>query len=122
MDEVLQKLLRGVLDNGWDGIENAGQKAADFGRVDRLRRQEEAEREARIVRQALATPAGQALLELLLGKTILRGPSEEELTAKTAEAYAIVKARREGQAGVVFMLLNMLRSPEAPHTPEGGST
>jgi hypothetical protein len=119
---MLQGLLKGVMSDGWAGIENAGKRAAELGAEDQARRTEHALREARIARAALTTPEGQALLLLLLEKTILRGPSEEELMPRSLDLYAVAKAKREGGNGVVFMLLNMLRAPDAPHSPEGGST
>jgi hypothetical protein len=102
---ILQEQLEQILKTpGWASLENlTGKAAGDQGRL-----MEEARAEASLVAAALTTPEGQKFLAWLLQKTLLRPPAEQELTAATAEVYAIAKARREGQNGVAFMILHAL--------------
>jgi hypothetical protein len=118
----VQSFLQGVLDNGWDGIDQAGRKAAEFGKRDYDVLQERREREAKIVKAAAATPEGRALIEFLIRDTLLRSPTGDEYAVNTAEAFAISRARREGADGVAFKILSLLHGVSAVPTPEGGST
>lgn len=67
-----------------------------------------AKQEAGLVAAALTTPERQLFPSWLVGKTLMRPSAEGTLAAATAEAYAIAKARREGQNGLVFMILHAL--------------
>ena len=116
----VEAFLKGVLDNGWDGIDQAGKKAAEFGQRDAAIQQERVEREALIVKDAAATPEGRALLELVLKHTLLRSPTLQDYEVQTADRFVITRARREGAQGVAFYLLNLLHGVAVP-PPEGGS-
>jgi hypothetical protein len=72
--------------------------------------QDEAERrrQAKVVLDALGTPAGKLFLEWLLMKTWLRPRSAEEVGATTAEHYAILKAKREGADSIVLVIIEAL--------------
>jgi len=104
--------MRGLFDqlatDGWNGIDvdparfNADMEAMAL----------EALNEALPVAELFATPAGQQVLLWLMQKTILRPPSDEERCAKSAEEFAILKARRDGQNGVIFMILQALQVAE----------
>jgi hypothetical protein len=89
---------------GWAAFENMGQDAAETA----ARMRDEAEREARIVQACFGTEAGQACLEWLIKKTILRGPNQEEIGATTAEHFALASARHLGQDLTVWMILQAL--------------
>lgn len=65
--------------------------------------------EAKIVQDALGTPEGRRFLDWLIGKTLLRGPNEAQLTATTAEAHSIANARREGQNQLVATIIDALK-------------
>jgi hypothetical protein len=89
---------------GWGAFENMGQNAAETA----SRMRDEAEREARIVQACFETEAGQACLEWLIKKTILRGPNQAEIGATTAEHFSLASAKRLGQNLTVFMILQAL--------------
>ena len=109
-DEMMQKLLEAAMGgDGWGGIDNAGAFAKQLNERQAAEDEERRRREAAIVQAALGTPEGQRFLVWLLGKTLGRPPGDAEIAqATTAEAYAIAKARREGQNGVVFMLIEAM--------------
>lgn len=106
-DDVLAGLMK-VASAGWDGLDNAEESMRRLYERQGAEEDEQRRREAAIVRAALDTPAGAELMAWLMKKTLLRPPSELELSARSAETYAIAKARREGQNGIVFMLLAAL--------------
>lgn len=106
--DVIGEIFRRLETGGWGDLENLGEQIAGINKAQSQQQREEAAREAAIVKAALDTDAGRALLDLLVRKTLFRPSSEEERAALTAEAYAILKARREGQNSIVFMLLQML--------------
>lgn len=92
--------------DGWDGIatdDHGGALQADMQKV-----MNEALREAIPIADVLETPEGQHMLRWLISKTLTRPVSELEANAKTIEEYALLKARREGQNGVVMMLMQTL--------------
>jgi len=69
--------------------------------------------EAAVVQAALATPEGARFIDWLAKNTLLRPPTDQELNPANAESYAIAKARREGQNGVLFMILQALQVPQS---------
>lgn len=96
--------------DGWSGLEDLEKQMRETNARASAADREQAEREAAIVAAALETDAGRKLLGLLLHKTLLRAPADDEIGARgSAEAYAIAKAKREGQNAIVFMLLQMLQ-------------
>jgi hypothetical protein len=101
MQEMIEQVLKSP---GWGAFEDLSAKSAG----DTARLMDAAKQEAGLVAAALATPEGEKFLSWLIGKTLMRPPAEGELGAATAEAYAIAKARREGQNGLVFMILHAL--------------
>lgn len=123
--DALAKLLEEMGTDGWDAIENAGAFSKQLNERQALEDDEQRRQEATIVHAALATPAGRQFLTWLVRKTFFRPPAFAETSATTAEAYAIAKARREGQNGVVFMLLDAMsvaaKARRRPGTPEDGA-
>lgn len=104
-DGAMREMLETVLKtSGWGAFEELTSKAAG----DQARLMDAARAEAHVVSAALSTPEGQKFLHWLIQKTLLRPPAEQELAAPTTDAYAIAKARREGQNGVAFMILHAL--------------
>lgn len=106
--DVLSDIMGRLSNGGWSDLEGLGEQAANLHRTQAQQQREEAEREAAIVKATLDTEAGRKLLDLLIRKTLFRPSTDEERMALNAEAYAILKARREGQNAIVFMLLQML--------------
>lgn len=100
----LDGLLHDLGMDGWGGLENIGVKAE----AERQRIMIDARAEASIVTDVMKTPEGKRLLEWLVKRTLLRPPSDIEQQAGDIHAYALAKARREGQNGVVFMLLSAI--------------
>lgn len=117
----VQAMLRQAVNNGWDGIDNAGKSAAEYAQRESGVLQERIDREAKIVRAALATPEGAALVDLILTH-VFRSPSQQQYELRTVEEFVITRARREGAQGVAYYLLNLGRGEAAVPTPEGGST
>ena len=90
---------------GWGGLEfDDNQFSADMQKL-----MEEAVLEAQPIGQLFSTPEGEKVLQWLVQKTIMRPPLPEEVAAKTLEEYALLKARRDGQNGVVFMILHAIQ-------------
>jgi hypothetical protein len=102
VEQMLEQVMAGT--NGWGAFEDLAKKTAG----DQARLMEEAKAEAGLVAAALSTPEGEKFVHWLIRKTLFRPPAEQELTAASAEVYAIAKARREGQNGVTFMILHAL--------------
>lgn len=100
--EMLEELF--AKGDGWDALENLQAKAAGDQALLLL----QARGEASIVSEALSTPAGRLFLNWLIRKTLLRPPTEEEQVSATEFAYVRAKARRDGQNGVVWMILHAL--------------
>ncbi len=110
------ELLRNLGQDGWDGLR------ADPDRFQRDMAQllTEARDEAAPIAAVFAGPEGTKALAWLVKKTLLRPPTEQEQTAKTCEEYAILKARREGQNGVIWMILQAIDVARGEAT--GGET
>jgi len=118
--EDMVGLLSKIAMSGWDGLDNAEALMRAAGEREGRQDAEKRAADVAVVRAALDTEAGHALMAWLMKKTVLRPPSDIEFqAAKTAEAYAIAKARREGQNGIVFMLLEALS--EQPIDKEDGT-
>ena len=109
-----QSFLEQMSSEGWAGID----ASPDQHRADMQRVVNQAINEALPVADLFNTPQGQLVLRWLMAKTILRPPSPEENAATTAEEYALLKARREGQNGVIFMILHALQVAQGKQ-PEG---
>ena len=105
-------LLQAMASHGWDGLEDAEKMVGAFNERQQQEELESHRREARIVRDMVRTPEGKAFLAWLLEKTLMRPPGHLEINATSAEAYAIAKARREGQNGIAFMLLSALKAAD----------
>lgn len=113
-------MLRQAVHNGWDGIENAGKNAAEYAARENGVLQERIDREAKIVKAAMATPEGAALVDLIITH-VFRSPTAQQYEVRTADEFLITRARREGAQGVAYYLLNLGRGEAAP-APEGGTT
>ena len=121
MSTQLHDMLRQVLDNGWDGIEKAGQMSMQSLAGDQQSQTERLEREAKIVKAAADTPEGRALLDLLVSTYLVTSPSADDYAVATADQFVITRARREGAQGVVFWILQRRFGVEAvPPSTEGG--
>lgn len=105
----IEKMLGAIAGGGWDDLENVGDRFAKMAREQGEAERQEIERQAAIVHAALSTEEGAQLLDLLLQFTLMRQPEDNERTAVTADAYAIAKAKREGQNSIVFLLLARLQ-------------
>lgn len=116
-DPMLAMLAR-MAGGGWKDLEGLQAGFDDATRQVTDAEQAELDRQAALVARVFATPDGQDLLTLLLCKTLLRPPAEDERAAQTAEAYAIARARREGQDSVVFDLLGLIQ--RASGKPQNG--
>ncbi|MFP4539148.1 MAG: hypothetical protein ACLFPA_12710 [Dichotomicrobium sp.] len=114
MSDVNHPMHRQMMDSirsgSWLDFDQLAQNA---GRQNEQMQQKRLE-EAAIVQAALDTPQGRKFIDWLTAKTLLRPPSPEEQGAATAEAYAIAKARREGQNQVLFLIMQALHAPQTP--------
>lgn len=105
--DTLREMLGGLAREGWGGMEpdpKALQRDIENMRARALA-------EAVPVARLFATPEGQQVLFWLVRVTLLRPPEPEEQAAfKSADEYALRKARREGQNGIVFMILQAMQT------------
>lgn len=113
---------------GWSGLDGLGNGAGvaggnAAGGSDALLRLLE-EQEALVVGRVLDTEDGRTFLDLLAKKTVLLPPLEEERAAQSAEAFALIMARRDGRNRLFFTLLEMLRRYHGLPKPQqpGGHT
>lgn len=106
---MLDELMQSLGGEGWKDLEGFNDRFGKMARQQGAAEREEIERQAAIVDAALNTGAGKDLLNLLIQFTLLRQPEDLERAAATAEAYAIAKAKREGQNSIVFLLLARLQ-------------
>jgi hypothetical protein len=110
MNDPREAMMRAIRSGSWLDFDKLGETQSAQAQADR----EKLNAEAKIVQDALATPEGERFIEWLAGKTVLRAPAAEETGATTAEGYAIAKARREGQNGVFFMIMQALQMAQDP--------
>lgn len=103
--DVISDLLGDFAVEGWSGLsanpDRMAQQNAELVR--------EALTEAEPIATLFASDAGKAVLKWLVRKTIMRPPSALETQASDPHAYALAKARREGQDAVVWMILSALQ-------------
>lgn len=100
--------LEALASGGWDDL-GQGQKRLREARDRVLRDEAEAEAaHARVVRDALDTPAGARLMAWLRSQTIEREESGNEVPGLSVEAYALAMARRQGQDSIVRRLAQYL--------------
>lgn len=90
---------------GWDALDIDRQSLS----LDAQKMIAAAVEEAVPVAKLFASEDGQRVLHWLMRKTLLRPPSVEQRMAQSPEAYALAAARREGQNGVIFMILHALQ-------------
>lgn len=107
-DDVLATAMKQLLDGSTDEL---GEAARTYNKRMLQIEDLERERQAAIVRRALDNEAGRAFLVWLARKTVFRTPAPAEQTAQM-ESYAIEKAKREGQASILFLLLEVLAHEE----------
>jgi hypothetical protein len=108
-DKMLSDLMQAIAREGWDGIDNAERDLAAAARATSAAENDEYLRQARIVRAAIDTPAGQEFMLWLLKKTLFRAPAAAENAAEqNPGAYAIAKAKRQGQNSIAFLILEAL--------------
>ena len=118
-EEIDEARLRQIAAGDWDDIGEAEQASRIFARRQAQEDAAEVARVRGIVRGALTTTAGQALLVWLEQQTLKRRPDAAQAGATTAEAYAIAAARREGQCGLVLTLIEILAEPADGQAPRG---
>lgn len=120
MSEGLLRQLEQIAQGGWDGIDdpNGVLKVAreEQSRIER----EERQRQVKIFHDCFRTEAGQRCLALLRLKTIDRPPTAEELATTSAEAFALMQARRMGAANLVFMIEAALAEAKGQEQKEAG--
>ena len=112
-DHEARALEADVMAGGWASldIERTQKLRAHHAAKMRIEQREK----ARVVRDALATPAGQRFLaEFLKPRTIEFRQTPAEAGATTAEAYAIAAARREGRNSIWWAIQDALAFDEAP--------
>lgn len=97
--ELMDKMFSG----GWDSFENLSKNAGE----DLERQNAEMLAEAATIAAPFRTPEGKRCLELLFRKTIAR-PLIMPIEGMTLEQQALYASRREGQNGVVAIILNAL--------------
>lgn len=104
--QMMRDMMGGLMREGWAGIE------ADPRQFDAQmkRAYDRAMEEALPVAKLFEGELGERVLLWLMLATLLRSPSPEEQAVRSAEEYAIMKARREGQNSVVFMILAAIRT------------
>lgn len=100
-DDMLAEIVGG----GWDSLDFAKTAATIKEQAGQVR--EAARAKALVLQAAFSTPDGQEVLRWLIGETLLRAPSDEELAAKDLH-YAILKAKREGQNSITLLILDAL--------------
>lgn len=102
--DMMENFARGR----WDGFDAPPMKP-DRSAENKALKDEQA-RQAAVAARVFATDDGKALLEILFRMTFLRPPGADEMAAmQSAEAYAIAKARRDGQNDMIFQIINMLQ-------------
>ena len=105
-EEMLEKLGGG----GWSDLDGLGDKFGKMAREQGAAERQEIERQTAIFAETFGSDAGKKALDILLRMTLWRQPDEEERAARTnAQAYAIAKARREGENSIIFLLLARLQ-------------
>jgi len=104
--EVISQLSDGT----WPMLDNPGAGM----REDMDRQSREIADEADTLAAPFRTPAGKACLELLLRKTLLRPLVPLPIGSSSAEQVALYAAQRQGQNGVVTMILQALAGGSTP--------
>lgn len=103
---------------GWDRFEDMGRNAAE----DFKRQREEMLAEAALIARPFKTPDGQALLDLLVKRTLFR-PLAKPIEGYTMEQQALYAAQREGQNQIVAMILQAIAVDRGDAgLPERGET
>lgn len=109
----LRKLVEEMAAGNWAGIDDADETLKQYNDAQERAEADERAVQARIVKRALGTPEGRVFLAWLAQKTVLRPPNGIELSAKTADEFAIAKAKREGQSSIYFMIMEALGDQSA---------
>lgn len=104
-DEMMAQMLRQMGTGSLDEQEDAARQANAAILEEEMR---QADAEAQIVRRALDSDAGRAFVAWLERKTIRRRANGEEAGAQACEAYALAKAKREGQDAIYWMIVDAL--------------
>ncbi|WP_414462953.1 hypothetical protein [Hyphomicrobium sp. DY-1] len=102
-------MLNTLAAGGWSELENLQERFGKQAREQGHAENEEIKRQAAIFARTFGTEDGRLALDLLVKMTLLRQPGDDERGAQTAEAYAIAKAKRDGQNSIIFMLLARLQ-------------
>lgn len=105
--EQVHRIARG----GWDSLDLANDDVAKLDKQIEAEELSEAHRQIRIVKAALATPAGAAFMTWLRTKTI-EMPSSGRIGLTTAEAYALHAARQDGRAQIYLLIEGILRAED----------
>ena len=112
MASEVEDRLRAIADGGWDSFDGASKVVTEAAKQRRILEDARERETRRMVRAALTSEQGKALMAWLEANTILLPEQSDELNAVTAEAYAIAKARRAGMNAIIFKLRDMLAEPD----------
>lgn len=115
---MLEQLLNQMATGGWSDLDGMGEKFGKMAQEQSAVENQEIERQAAIFAETFGTDAGKRALDILLRMTLLRQPDDLERGATSADAYAIAKAKREGQNSIVFLLLARLQQHSERKTQE----
>lgn len=118
LEDLLGEALSGL--QGWDGLDKLGTdfKQKNIEQNSEMRRLAEAE--AATAAAVFNTPEGRKFLILLLRKTLLRPPTEEQRTSRSMEGVAILGLKRQGQNEITQMILDMLDVARGMSDKQGG--
>lgn len=112
-DQEARRLMADMASGGWPGLDLDKQR--ELREWQSRRNAHEASEKARVVRDALATPAGRRFLdEFLRPRTIEMRRTAAEAQATTADAYLIEAARREGRNSIWWSIQEALAYDAAP--------
>jgi hypothetical protein len=118
MTTTMERLARGIAQEGWDGFDVFDASSAEAV----ARQQAKRVAEARDIAGPLAGEAGDRFLVWLAQVTLLRTPNDMERVAQSAEAYALAKAKREGQNDIFFIIADVIRTARGEGQQQGADT
>lgn len=112
--DALKRTFDAMVTGGWSDFDETNlaklQKASD--ERDAIERRAE----AKIVADALETPAGRAFVHWLIKRTLHKPPLAAEIAA--TEQGRMMTIRREGQTQIVFTILEALATARGEQTQE----
>lgn len=103
-DLLEQTLASGVAPTSRRGDDRPSHPVTEQMRQQMAADREEEQRQAAIIRACFSTPDGRACLKLLIAKTIARPLTDMELSPPSLDAFALLKARRDGASQLIHMI------------------